>query len=57
MKTLLITSLILFSFESNSQKTIRIIPDIIEYKKVDTISLDLHIYRPLNFDNSKNIRQ
>ena len=33
MKTLLITSLILFSFESNSQKTIRIIPDIIEYKK------------------------
>ena len=56
MKTLLITSLILFSFESNSQKTIRIIPDIIEYKKVDTISLDLHIYRPLNFDNSKKYK-
>ena len=51
MKTLLITSLILFSFETNSQKTIRIIPDIIEYKKVDTISLDY--ITDHKFDNSK----
>ena len=56
MKILFITSIILFSFKSNSQNIIRIIPEIIEYKKVDTISLDLHIYRPLNFNNSKKYK-
>ena len=56
MKILFITSIILFSFKSNSQNIIRIIPEIIEYKKVDTIGLDLHIYRPLNFNNSKKYK-
>ena len=56
MKILFITTIILFSFKSNSQNIIRIIPEIIEYKKVDTISLDLHIYRPLNFNNSKKYK-
>ena len=56
MKIFFIISIFLFSLKSNSQKITRIIPDIIEYKKVDTISLDLHIYRPLNFDNSKKYK-
>lgn len=28
-------------------------PDILEYKKIDTVKLNLHIYKPQNFDVSK----
>ncbi len=56
IKILFITSTIFFSFKSHSQKIIRIVPEIIEYKKVDTISLNLHIYRPLDFNNSKKYK-
>lgn len=39
---------------SFAQHNVEVIKDeIIEYKKIDTISLNLHIYKPVEFDSSK----
>ena len=46
----------LFSFEDGySQKLIRIIPDTIVYKQIDTTSLEIYIYKPIGFEKGENI--
>ncbi|QOD61980.1 alpha/beta hydrolase [Polaribacter haliotis] len=51
----LLSFLFIFSFlVNNAQNNIENIkPERIIYKKVDTINLKLHIYKPLNFDKTK----
>ncbi|MGB2273593.1 MAG: alpha/beta hydrolase, partial [Flavicella sp.] len=47
-------SLSLFSFSMNAQKRIeKIKPDIVTYKKIDTISLQLYVYKPTLFVTTK----
>ena len=37
-----------------AQKTTEVLEEVIEYKKIDTISLKLHIYKPSDFDKNKS---
>lgn len=54
MKKLNIALLILVSTFMYGQKSVVSIKEVvIEYKKIDTVSLKLHIYKPLDFDASK----
>ena len=56
MKFLFFSSIIFFNFQVDSQKIIKIKPDIISYKKIDTISLDLYVYKPIDFDKNKKYK-
>lgn len=54
MRIFTIIGLMLFGFIAQSQKSVvQIKEELIEYKKIDTVSLKLHIYKPLDFDPSK----
>lgn len=54
-KPFLVVFLLISSFITYSQVKIPTIkPTLIEYKKIDTISLKLHVYRPDNLDTSKS---
>lgn len=49
--------LTIFAFNSilifGQKSAVQVKQEIIEYKKIDTISLKLHVYKPLDFDDSK----
>ncbi|MCR9286147.1 MAG: alpha/beta hydrolase [Bacteroidetes bacterium] len=53
---LLLSFLTTLSFGQNRKNVVKIEPEIITYKTIDTISLELEIYRPLDFDKSKTYK-
>lgn len=54
IKNILIVWIAILGNALHSQSTIpEIIPDIVQYKSIDTIKLYLHIYKPQKFDTSK----
>ncbi len=54
MKTIFYIITLLFCFSINAQNgLVKIKPETITYKKIDTVNLKLHMYKPLNFDNTK----
>ncbi|PCI33217.1 MAG: peptidase S9 [Flavobacteriaceae bacterium] len=54
MKIVTILGFLLIGFTAQSQKSVvQVKEEVIEYKKIDTISLKLHLYKPLDFDASK----
>ena len=54
MKKITLCLLLLFSFVTMAQiKFPTIVPEVVTYKKIDTIGLNLYIYKPQNFDEKK----
>lgn len=54
MKKITLSLLLLFSFVTMAQiKFPTIVPEVVTYKKIDTIGLNLYIYKPQNFDEKK----
>lgn len=57
MKSILYAIILLLSFAFQAQNVkVNQNPDKVLYKEIDTIKLYLHIYKPKNFDTSKNYK-